>query len=220
MKTNQIIEAIIYGDLNSEWKWAFTVLVIGSGLFLLWALYNTVLFKLTWRKEGNNKIEIDTPNNYRADEEIVIPLTGRLLAIDKVPDAIFSQKMVGDGFAIEPTKGTIYSPINGQVMQIYSNRDAITFKTNSKRNVILHIGLDSSNLKGEGITYYINEGDQVYAGQKIGDIDLEVVLSRVFSLVSPIVFPDLEENEKITLSKTGNVLAGEKNIVMLKMSDP
>lgn len=216
MKNNYLVEVLIYSQLTNEWKWVLTLMIVGTGLFLIWVLYKAVLFKLTW---GSRKIECnkkESKDHFIIDEEIVMPFTGRLLPIDKVPDPIFATKMVGDGFAIEPMEGEIYSPINGKIMQIYSNSDAITFRTNGGRNVILHIGVDTRGLKGQGITYFINEGEEVHAGQKIGQIDLEFVIPRVSSIISPVVFPDLKDSEEILLYLIGQVEAGARKIAVIR----
>lgn len=207
---------MIYGDLSTEWKWILTSVIVGSGLLLLWALYKSVLYKLSWDTPKAKALQDNIVHSYICEEEIVIPITGRLLPINEVPDPIFSEKMVGDGFAIEPVKEEICSPINGRITQIYSNQDAITLKTDSDRNVILHIGVDTSNLKGKGIEMEVSEGEQVHAGQRIGKLNLEYIIPRVPSSISPVVFPDLKEDERIALKRVGEVEAGMRDIVFIE----
>lgn len=216
MNISKYIQLMNYSWMQSEWKWIVSAGMIGSGLFFLWIGYKVILFKLSW---GNTKADHEKGEKEKvwiADEEIAIPLSGRIMPVTQVPDLIFSRKMVGDGFAVEPVEGEILCPITGIVTQIYSNGDAITLKSRGNRNIILHIGINTSCLKGVGIQFDINEGDLVEAGEKIGNIDLDYVMPRVTSVVSPVVFPDLKDDERIVIKKRGMVEAGEKGIVIIE----
>lgn len=194
-------------------------------------IYKLMLSKIRWAKEKQSKgkemvRKVIVPEEemsangmtklHEKEEEIVTSFAGRLMPISEVPDPIFSEKMVGDGFAIEPSRGEILAPVNGQVTQIHKNKDSITFKSNAGRDVILHIGINTSNLQGEGICFDIKEGHKVYAGQKVGSIDLNCVVPKVSSIISPIVFPGLKENERIVLKQTGLVEAGMKGVIVIE----
>lgn len=237
MKFNNIIFGAAYTGVGNVWGWIPTLVVIGIGVLLFWGVYKLILSKIGWAKEKQSKgkemvRKVIVPEEemsangmtklhekeeeIEVEEEIVTSFAGRLMSISEVPDPIFSEKMVGDGFAIEPSRGEILAPVNGQVTQIHKNKDSITFKSNAGRDVILHIGINTSNLQGEGICFDIKEGHKVYAGQKVGSIDLNCVVPKVSSIISPIVFPGLKENERIVLKQTGLVEAGMKGVIVIE----
>lgn len=219
------------------WGWIPMLAVIGIGILLFWGAYKFIFSSMGWSKEnqskGKNMVrKVIVPEqktdasgitklhekeeDIEADEEIITSFAGRLMPITEVPDPIFSEKMVGDGFAIEPSQGEILAPVNGQVMQIHKNKDSITFKSNAGREVILHIGINTSNLQGEGICLNIKEGDKIQAGQRIGSMDLNSIVPKVSSIISPIVFPNLKENERIVLKQTGIVEIGMKGVIVIE----
>jgi len=237
MKFNNIIFGAAYTGGDNVWGWIPTLAVIGIGILLFWGVYKLLLSRIRWNKDDQSKEENrvreviiqeeqvaksgitklhEKEEDIEADEEIVTSFAGRLMHISEVPDPIFSEKMVGDGFAIEPSAGEILAPVNGQVTQIHKNKDSILFKSNAGREVILHIGLNTSNLQGEGICFDIKEGNKVYAGQRIGSVDLNCVIPKVSSIISPIVFPSLKENERIVLKQTGIVKAGMKGVIVIE----
>ena len=238
MRASRVIQGAAYIGPYSEFGWIPTLAVIVIGIFLFWFLYKLVLRNL---KDGDNKKQekvipiVTEPKGAETDEDgitklapkeemleaeevIIMPMSGRLMPISEVPDPIFSERMVGDGFAIEPHKEDIYAPVSGRVMQIYSNKDALTFTTPAGREVILHIGINTNNLKGEGIIFNVKEGDEVKAGEHIGRIDLEKVVPLVKSVISPIVFTNLKQ-EKIVIKQVGMVEAGMKGIIVIEKDE-
>lgn len=123
------------------------------------------------------------------------PLIGVFLGLDKVPDPVFSEKMVGDGVAIDPLENKIYAPVNGVIKTIAKTKHAITFTDNSGFDLLLHIGLETVGLKGVGFEIYVNEGDSVKAGDIIGEFDLDYVSQCAKSLISPLLLADLDTNK-------------------------
>ncbi|MGE8203417.1 N-acetylglucosamine-specific PTS transporter subunit IIBC [Heyndrickxia sp. NPDC080065] len=138
------------------------------------------------------------------------PLTGQLVKIENVPDQVFSQKMMGDGFGIDPQEGIVHAPFNGVVKSVFPTKHALGLETDDGLEVLIHMGLDTVNLKGEGFTVYVNEGDQISLGQKIAEIDIQAIKDKVPSLVTPIVFTNLKEDQHVKLLKEGLIRHGEK----------
>ena len=151
-----------------------------------------------------------------ASVEIKMPLTGRLMPITEVPDPVFAEKMMGDGFAIEPTDGKVYSPVSGKVTNVFPTKHAATFETETGHEVLIHFGLDTVKLGGEGFESHIEQGQEVKAGDLILTVDLENVKAKVPSVITPIVFPNLKENEIVEIVKIGHVEAGAKEAVVIK----
>ncbi len=146
---------------------------------------------------------------------ICAPITGKLLSITEVPDPVFSQKMMGDGFAIEPTEGKVYSPVSGKVLNVFPTKHAVALESNEGHEILIHFGMDTVALKGEGFTAHVAEGDTVTPDTLLLSVDLDAVRPKVPSLVTPVVFTNLGE-KVIDLKKTGPVTHGEVSILEIK----
>ncbi len=128
---------------------------------------------------------------------IVSPTNGELLEITKVPDEVFSTKMMGDGFAIKSTDGIIVSPVDGKVGVIFETKHAVIIESKEGKEVLIHLGIDTVNLKGEGFEVFVNVGDEVKAGDKLVKMDLTFIEANAKSSISPVIFTNLESNESI-----------------------
>jgi glucose-specific phosphotransferase system IIA component len=146
----------------------------------------------------------------KAPLQLTAPMKGQIIDITEVPDAVFSNKYVGDGVAIYPTEGKVYSPVNGEIMLMAETGHAIGIKTKEGFEILIHVGLDTVNMHGKGFENLITEGDQVKKGQLLMNFDLELVKAQAKSTVSPIVISNMEVVEQI--EKNG--LAGDKNVLM------
>ncbi len=154
--------------------------------------------------------------NVLAEEMIVAPAEGELLNISEVPDPVFSQKMTGDGFAILPSNGTIASPVNGKVFNVFPSKHAIGIMSEAGKEILVHVGVNTVKLKGQGFNVLVAEGDDVMAGQPILEVDLEYVKANAPSIITPIIFSNLPEGAAVTLKKSGTVKAGEGDIISIK----
>lgn len=149
------------------------------------------------------------------EEDIVMPANGDLMDITKVPDPVFSEKMTGDGFAVLPQEGTICSPVYGKVFNVFSSKHAIGILSAGGKEVLVHIGINTVKLKGQGFKVLVEEGDLVAAGQPIMEVDITYVKENAKSLISPIIFSNLPEGTAVELNKTGTLQAGERNIITI-----
>ncbi len=141
---------------------------------------------------------------------IVSPTNGELLEISVVPDEVFSQKMMGDGFAIKSSDGVIVSPVSGSVEMVFETKHAIGLKTNDGLEILIHLGIDTVNLKGEGFNVFVKTGDKVKAGDKLIKIDVDFIKANAKSDISPVVFTNLKDNQSIKVV-TGPVNAKDEN---------
>ncbi len=124
--------------------------------------------------------------------EVFPPLVGKVINLSDIPDPVFAEKMVGDGFGIEPFDDKVYSPVDGEIKLIHSAKHAITISSCHGFDILIHIGLESVNLRGEGFNMNIKVGDKVKIGQMLGSFDLDLVTQKVKSLISPVIFVDLD----------------------------
>ena len=148
-------------------------------------------------------------------KEILSPTNGELIGLSEVPDQVFSQKMMGDGFAIKSNDGIITSPVNGSVEMIFDTKHAIGLKDENGREILIHLGIDTVNLKGKGFEVFVNVGDKVKAGDKLIKMDVNFIKENATSDISPIIFTNLNENETVSII-TGEVSRLEKNRIFIK----
>jgi glucose-specific phosphotransferase system IIA component len=121
------------------------------------------------------------------EKVIYSPLTGKVLPLEEVPDPVFAQKIVGDGIAIEPSSNIAYAPMDGIVSAVVKGGHALTIKDEDGLEILVHIGIDTIKLKGDGFQCFVKEGDRVKKGEKIIEFDIEKIEKAGLPLVSPIV---------------------------------
>lgn len=148
--------------------------------------------------------------------EFVAPMKGRLLSITEVPDPAFSGKMMGDGFAIDPANGSIVSPVDGKVQMIFPTKHAIGIIADNGLEILLHFGLDTVSLKGEGFEVLVAENQTIKKGEPILSVDVDSVKTKVPSIVCPVVITNLNGKE-IELTQKGNVEMGD--IITLEVNN-
>ena len=136
---------------------------------------------------------------------IYSPMNGKVIELKEVPDEAFAQKMVGDGCAIEPDKGIICSPIDGQLMNIFPTNHAIIFETIDGLEMIVHFGIDTVKLDGKGFQK-LREPGPIKIGDEIVKYDLDDIKDGVPSTRSPIIINNMEKVEKIEVLSLGKIV--------------
>lgn len=148
-------------------------------------------------------------NFFKKEEfQIVAPVDGDLILLENVPDGMFSQKIMGDGFAVKPENGSVVAPISGVAETVFPTGHAVGITTKDGIECIVHIGLDTVELNGEGFTTLIKQGAKVKAGQPIVKFDKELLEEKGYELVTMVVFPAGYDRE-FALGER-KVSAGEK----------
>lgn len=148
-------------------------------------------------------------------DSFVSPLKGEMKAITEVPDPVFAEKMMGDGFAIIPTEGMVVSPVDGKIVNLFPTKHALGIMSDNGREILIHVGLETVNLKGQGFEALVSENAQVKKGQPLLKMDLEYIKEHAKSTITPIVFTNLAEGEKVVLEKQGQVDFNHEDIVKI-----
>ncbi|WP_110112221.1 PTS glucose transporter subunit IIA [Bacillus sp. CGMCC 1.16541] len=151
------------------------------------------------------------------DTTLVAPLTGTILPLSEVPDPVFSQKMMGDGFAIEPTEGQVVSPVEGEVVQLFHTKHAIGLKTEAGTEVLIHIGLETVAMEGEGFEAHIQQGDKVKVGSPLVTFDLELVKQKAKSTITPVVITNSDQMASFEVVAQGSVQKGQTESAKVTM---
>ena len=153
-------------------------------------------------------------NHHANDLSVLAPLSGEIIALEQVSDPVFSGKVLGDGIAIIPEDGKIYSPVNGTVTTVSSTLHAYGFSTEIGLDILVHVGLETVSLKGEGFKVYIKEGDMVKAGELIAEVDLEYLKQKNISATTPVLICTGAEN-KLMETASGTAVAGKTSVITL-----
>ncbi|HWO96222.1 MAG TPA: glucose-specific PTS transporter subunit IIBC [Bacillus sp. (in: firmicutes)] len=158
--------------------------------------------------------EVITPASMSGNgDDLVSPIKGEIVPLSEVPDQVFSQKLMGDGFAIIPSEGTVVAPADGKIVNLFPTKHAIGIETTNGREILIHFGIDTVNLKGEGFNTLVSQGDTVKKGQKLLEVDLDFVKNNAPSVITPIIFTNLQADEKVNILKKGQVDLNEESII-------
>lgn len=141
------------------------------------------------------------------------PLTGQAVPLEQVPDEVFSQKVLGDGLAIIPVDGNIYSPVDGEVSSVAETKHAYGFTSGDGLEVLVHYGLETVSLKGEGFTPRVREGDRVKLGDLVAEVDVELLKSKGLNLITPVLVCDGADGLMMETA-SGSVKQGETVITL------
>ena len=140
---------------------------------------------------------------------VVSPLAGKVISVEEVADGVFSEKMVGDGFAVEPESDEVLAPADGEITLVFDTKHAFTMRTAQGVDLLVHMGIDTIRLNGEPFTLNIQQGDTVKAGQPIGTMDRAAILAAGYRTVTPVVVGNLADLGGFELTRTGEVKAGD-----------
>ncbi|MFS7401219.1 PTS glucose transporter subunit IIA [Carnobacterium maltaromaticum] len=156
---------------------------------------------------NKKKKEEAAPSLY---EELVAVADGKFLPISEVPDPVFAEKMMGEGFAIDPTSDVIVSPISGTLVQVADTLHAYGIQSDSGVEVLVHVGLDTVNLQGKGFEAKVKIGDAVKKGDPLVKIDREYLIANAPSIVIPVIVTNGNmEAYNYDFKGSGNAVAGE-----------
>jgi glucose-specific phosphotransferase system IIA component len=163
---------------------------------------------------GEADVQSYIPQENKAEYPIYAPLCGEVIDMSQVPDPVFAEKMMGDGFAIKPTSGLVLSPVRGKVIVAFPTKHAIGLSSEDGLEILVHVGIDTVKLKGEGFELLIKEGDTVKVGTPLVKVDLAYVEAHAKSLITPVVFTNLK-GQTIVVHKT-TLVAGQTIVCMVR----
>ena len=150
--------------------------------------------------------------------QILAPLDGPVVPIEEVPDPVFAEKMVGNGIAIDPVSQTLVAPCNGKVVQLHPSHHAVTIQTDTGVQVLLHLGIDTVGLKGQGFSPKVKVGDQVKTGQALISFDADLIARKARSLISVMVIADAPEHH-LHVRKLETARSGKDSLLEILFGD-
>lgn len=171
-----------------------------------------MLKKLFGLDKKESKKEVEMP---AADGKDVLhsPVNGDIVALSEVPDPTFAEKMMGDGVAVKPTDGIIVSPVHGEIMQLFPTKHAVGIKTVNGVEILIHIGIETVNMQGEGFKAFVEQGDKVAVGDKLIEFDPALVNEKAESTITPIIITNGDAVQSIDKQENQTASAGETVIM-------
>lgn len=165
-------------------------------------------------KEKDNKKETKENSNFKEIAKFSSPVKGIATLIEETPDEAFAGKMMGDGIMIMPEESTVFAPCDGEVLFVFPSKHAVGIKTTDGFEILIHIGINTVELNGEGFEAFVETGDKVKKGDKLISFDIEYIKNKVPSMATPFIFTALNENQRVKLIKKGEVNALEDVLII------
>ncbi|WP_342046412.1 PTS sugar transporter subunit IIA [Bacillus sp. OTU530] len=146
-------------------------------------------------------------------ETIIAPLSGQVVPLEDVPDEAFAQKLVGEGIAIIPEEGKVVSPINGEVTMVFPTKHAIGLLSEKGLEVLIHIGIETVTMGGDGFVAHVKTGDKVKVGDLLIEFSMDLVKEKAKSTTSPIIITNFDRIDHLELGSSKSVKM-EESILM------
>ncbi len=145
--------------------------------------------------------------------EILSPLKGEIIDLTEVPDPVFAEKMLGDGFAIIPNEGRLLSPVEGKVVEIFPTKHAIGIKTKEGLELLIHVGLETVELNGEGFEVMVETDDSIAVGDHLLSFDIDFIEKNNKEIITPVVVTN--HNDKVkNFSKISSPQVAYQDLVL------
>ena len=194
--------------------WAYAIAVLTS-------LVVATILTYTWGLSGLDEEKVkdlqsmETESNSLKTNDVkkisvVSPLDGDVIELKEVDDEVFASGVTGKGVAIIPTNNVVVSPVEGTVSVLFPSKHAVGITTKDGVELLVHIGLNTVMLNGEGFTTFVNQGDKVVCGQKLLEFDKEFILSKGYSLQSPVLVTNADQFSDIVMNENQTVKTGEE----------
>ncbi len=179
-------------------------------------LFTLILSKTSLNSENKKQMQqssnVEDTKMVKEPEAFVSPMTGNLYALSEVKDKVFSEGSMGKGIAVDLTEGKVIAPFSGTVGVVFPTGHAYGITADNGRELLIHIGMDTVELGGQGFISHVKQGDRVQQGDLLAEVDIKLVKKKGKSLLSPVVFSDYKE---ITvLREHGSVQEGENEILI------
>lgn len=154
-----------------------------------------------------NDVEIDETAS--KVEMLAAPVSGKVLSLKEVPDQTFSEELLGKGAAVDPKDGVVVSPVDGTIVHLFETKHAVAIKTESGMEILVHIGIDTVKMNGEGFKGFVKDGDIVKKGQKLVEFDLNLVKEKATSPITMVIVTNSENMKFVSIEKSGEVKNSE-----------
>ena len=144
---------------------------------------------------------------------LVAPVSGKAMPLSEVPDPVFSEKLAGDGMGILAEGNVVVAPADGELTLVFKTKHAFAMTLDNGLELLVHIGLETVSLDGNGFEQLVEQGTRVKAGTPIIKFDRDLILSKGLSLATPVLITNVDATKSITAVESGNVEAGKSVVI-------
>ncbi|GFO84589.1 beta-glucoside-specific PTS transporter subunit IIABC [Anaerostipes butyraticus] len=200
------------------------VAVVGVVITMIIAFIATMIL---YKDDPKKNAEVQTEDTKQAPvkkeagsllnaSEIVSPMSGKVLKLENIQDDAFASGVLGKGAAIVPSEGTVYAPADGEISALFPTLHAIGMKTDGGAELLIHIGLDTVQLEGEGFEAFVKQGDHVTQGQKLVSFDMDFIKGKGYCLETPVLITNMDDYLDIVETDKEEIKAGEVLLNIVK----
>lgn len=184
------------------------------GMIIAFGVAFGTTFLLGINKKGEDETNEDetTEESHEVSsktEVLAAPVNGKVIPLEDVPDQTFADKLLGNGAAVDPIDGVVVSPVDGTIVHLFETKHAIAIKTESGMEILVHIGIDTVKMNGEGFEGFVKDGDVVKKGQKLVEFNLELVKEKAASPITMVIVTNSDNMKFVETEKSGEVKCGE-----------
>lgn len=154
---------------------------------------------------------------FKKDLKLVAPVAGKTIDLSQVPDEVFAQKMAGDGVGIDTTGNVIVAPADGELSLVFKTNHAFAMTLSNGIELLVHVGIDTVSLNGEGFERLVEPGVKVKAGTPILKIDRDFILGKGLSLITPVLITNVDAAKEINPQKDLTVTEGKDAVITYKV---
>ncbi|MBF0776832.1 PTS beta-glucoside transporter subunit IIABC [Streptococcus azizii] len=196
---------------------ALTIAAIVASFAIQMALPVPYLYGEPTEKKSVESMKESIPELKEIKQEIIAsPLIGKVVKLEAVPDQVFASGAMGKGIAIDPTEGILLSPAKAEVTLVFPTKHAIGLRTENGAELLIHIGMDTVSLEGKGFQSFVEVGDQVEAGQKLLEFDLQQMKAADLPAISPIIVTNTADYEDILVTQEDQLNSGDYLLTTVK----
>ncbi len=195
--------------ITLDYTWQYAIVL---------AVSFAVSFALTWfvwkeeQDEEEEGMDEKKSRETELEEEMIVyaPVKGNVISREEIPDDTFASGVLGDGVGIEPEEGEVAAPFDGEISSVADTRHAVGITGPGGMEVLIHVGVDTVNMKGDGFELLVAEGEKVKAGQKLIIFDREKIKAAGYSTVTAVLLTNSDDYPGFKALKTGNIEKAEK----------
>ena len=190
-------------------------LIIALIVTVIATVIGFVIAFLTYKDAETKEIETKS-NTVKVEKEVLAsPVKGKVVPLNKVEDAAFSEGALGKGIAVEPTEGKVVAPCDGTIMTLFPTKHAIGIVSDNGCEILIHIGMDTVQLEGKYFDAHVKQGDKVKKGDVLVTFDMDAIKNEGYSLVTPVIITNTADYLDVVEVANGNVSMGDDLLTVL-----
>ncbi|GFZ31732.1 hypothetical protein CSC2_22580 [Clostridium zeae] len=167
-------------------------------------------------KSDATRVEYNNGNKFRSGEIVYSPVEGGVRKLSEVNDPTFGQELMGKGMAIEPTRGRVVAPVDGEIVALFNTKHAIALKSKDGVEVLIHVGIDTVNLEGRYFKAHVDQGFEVKAGELLVEFDIERIRNEGYDVITSVIITNTDDYKEVKGTEVEKVKETEPFIQVIR----